>query len=164
MDNQGRSGYVQKVLEVDEQMTTEIQFVVPGQPVGKGRHKTARRGKFLTHYTPEKTVNYESLVAHAAHVAMSGKPIITGACALELDIRLKIPQSWSKKKKQAAVDGLVGATKKPDADNVEKAICDGMNGVVWKDDVQVVDVKKRKRYAEMPGVVVIVRELDLEVA
>ena len=39
-----------------------------------------------------------------------------------------------------------------------------MNGVVWLDDVQVVKVIKCKRYAETPGVVVIVRELDLEVA
>lgn len=41
---------------------------------------------------------------------------------------------------------------------MEKAIFDGMNGVVWKDDVQVVEVRKRKRYAETPGVVVIVKE------
>ncbi len=36
-----------------------------------------------------------------------------------------------------------------------------MNGVVWVDDAQVVQVFKRKRYAETPGVVVIVRELGL---
>ena len=145
-------------------MTTEIQFVVPGQPVAKGRHKTARRGKFLTHYTPAKTVNYEGLVAHAACIAMAGKPLITGACYLELNIRLQIPESWPKKKKEMAAAGLIGATKKPDADNLEKSLCDGMNGVVWKDDSQVVDVVKRKRYAETPCVVVIVRELDLKVA
>jgi Holliday junction resolvase RusA-like endonuclease len=39
-----------------------------------------------------------------------------------------------------------------------------MNGVVWIDDVQVVQVSKRKRYAETPGVVVIVRELELLLA
>ncbi len=36
-----------------------------------------------------------------------------------------------------------------------------MNGVVWVDDVKVVQVSKRKRYADVPGVVVIVRELEL---
>ena len=35
-----------------------------------------------------------------------------------------------------------------------------MNSVVWVDDVQVVEVSKRKRYAETPGVVVIVREMN----
>ena len=121
----------------------------------------ARRGKFLTHYTPEKTANYEGLVAHSAHIAMAGRPLISRAVSVELDIRLQIPQSWSKKKQQQAADGLIAATKKPDADNVEKGIFDGMNGVVWIDDVQVVQVAKRKRYAETPGVVVIVRELEL---
>lgn len=140
-------------------MTFEIQFVVPGQPVGKGRHKTARRGKFLTHYTPEKTANYESLVAHAAHVAMAGRPLIVGAVSVELDIRLQIPQSWSQKKKKQAADGLIFATKKPDCSNVIKSIEDGMNGVVYVDDVQIVGGSQRKRYAETPGVVVIVREI-----
>ena len=140
---------------------TEIIFTVPGQPVAKGRPKVARRGKFLTHYTPEKTANYEGLVAHSAHIAMAGRPLISRAVSVELDIRLQIPQSWSKKKQQQAADGLIAATKKPDADNVEKGIFDGMNGVVWVDDVQVVQVAKRKRYAEIPGVVVIVRELGL---
>ena len=140
-------------------MTNQINFTIPGQPVGKGRAKAARRGKFITMYTPEKTASYESLVAHAAHVAMSGKSLIAGAVFVDLDIRLQIPASWSKKKQQQAAEGLIHATKKPDADNVEKAVFDGMNGVVWVDDVQVVQVSKRKRYAETPGVDVIVREL-----
>ncbi|MCO7656007.1 RusA family crossover junction endodeoxyribonuclease, partial [Pseudomonas aeruginosa] len=37
-------------------------------------------------------------------------------------------------------------------DNVIKAIYDGLNGVVWKDDVQVVKAVVGKRYGETPGV------------
>ncbi len=143
-------------------MSIEIKFTVPGQPVGKGRARAARRGKFITMYTPKKTANYESLVAHAAYVAMAGQSLISGAVSVDLDIRLQIPASWTKKKKEMAAQGLIAATKKPDADNVEKGVFDGMNGVVWVDDVQVVEVFKRKRYAETPGVVVIVRELELK--
>lgn len=145
-------------------MTTEIQFVVPGQPVAKGRPKAARRGKFITMYTPEKTVNYEGLVAHSAMIAMAGRDLIQGAVSVELDIRLPIPESWSLKKKAQAIQGLLMPTKKPDIDNIFKACADGMNSVVYKDDVQIVETKQRKRYAETPGVVVIVRELSLEVA
>jgi Holliday junction resolvase RusA-like endonuclease len=139
----------------------EIQFVVPGQPVGKGRARAARRGNFITMYTPEKTANYESLVAHAAHVAMAGKSLISGAVAVDLDIRLQIPASWSKKRKEMAAQGLIAATKKPDCSNILKAIEDGMNGIIYNDDVQIVQSSQRKRYAETPGVVVIVRELGL---
>lgn len=139
----------------------EVQFVVPGNPVGKGRAKAARRGKFITMYTPEKTANYESLVAHAAHVAMSGRSLIVGPVAMELDIRLQIPKSWSNKKQQQASQGLIAATKKPDCSNILKAIEDGLNGVVYVDDVQIVKSSQSKRYSQTPGVVVIVRELDL---
>jgi len=39
-----------------------IAFVIPGTPVGKGRPKFARRGNFVSTYTPEKTASYENLV------------------------------------------------------------------------------------------------------
>jgi Holliday junction resolvase RusA-like endonuclease len=39
-----------------------------------------------------------------------------------------------------------------------------MNGVVYKDDSQIIETFNRKRYAETPGVVVIVRELEMGVA
>ena len=141
-------------------MSGEIQFAVPGNPVGKGRAKAARRGNYVTMYTPQKTVNYESLVAYSAHIAMNGRALITGAVTVDLDIRVQIAESWSHKKKKQAVDGVIHPTKKPDIDNVEKAIFDGMNGVVWKDDVQVISVSKRKRYSDVPGVFVIVREIQ----
>lgn len=140
----------------------EITFTVPGQPVGKGRAKAARRGKFITMYTPEKTVNYESLVAHAAHVAMAGRSLISGAVSLDIFIKVKIPKSWSNKKKEKAVKGLILPTTKPDCSNILKAIEDGINGVVWVDDVQVVDGSHKKRYSETPGVEVLIRELDLQ--
>ena len=38
------------------------KFEVMGTPVAKGRPKFARRGNFVSTYTPEKTVNYENLV------------------------------------------------------------------------------------------------------
>lgn len=140
-------------------MTNEIQFTVPGQPVAKGRARAAMRGKSITMYTPIKTVNYEGLVAHSASVAMAGRSLIQGAVSVELDIMLQIPESWSIKKKIAAVNGSIAATKKPDCSNILKAIEDGMNGVVYKDDSQIVRVIQNKRYSETPGVLVIVREI-----
>lgn len=145
-------------------MTNELQFTVPGQPFGKERPRAAKKGKFITIYTPQKTVSYEGLIAHTAMVAMSGRKLIMGAVSVDLDIRVSIPASWSKKRQAAAMRGEVAPTKKPDIDNVEKVLFDGMNGVVWKDDVQAVEVMKRKRYAETPGVIVIVRELGIGAA
>ncbi|MCG9081143.1 RusA family crossover junction endodeoxyribonuclease [Laribacter hongkongensis] len=139
---------------------TIVRFEVPGTPVGKGRPKVSTRGgKFARMYTPEKTASYEALIALSARQAMGGRPLIDGPVDVSLMIRLAVPASWSKKKQAAALAGQVLPTKKPDADNVLKAVFDGMNGVVWVDDVQACGVVLRKRFAETPGVTVVVRQM-----
>lgn len=115
-------------------------------------------------YTPKKTASYEGLVAQMSLAAMAGRDVVAGPVRVDIDIRLQIPASWSNKKKLGAAASKVAATKKPDIDNVEKAIFDGMNGVVWVDDVQVVEVTKRKRYSNKPGVSILIYELDCDVA
>lgn len=142
-------------------MSSPIIFTVPGAPVGKGRPKVSSRGgKFARMYTPEKTVNYEGLVSLAATQAMAGRQPITGPAYVVMTITLPIPASWSKKKQAAALCGHVYPTKKPDADNVVKALFDGMNGVVWVDDVQACNLSLVKQYGPTPGVHVIVEEIE----
>ncbi len=141
-----------------------VEFVVPGAPVGKGRPRIGRIGGNARMFTPEKTKNYESLIAHAGQIAMAGRELIQHPVMVELQILLPIPQSKSKKWKAQAVAGQVFPTTKPDMDNVIKAIYDGLNGVVWRDDVQVVDAIVRKRYAETPCVHVRIVPLMTEAA
>ena len=127
-----------------------LTFTVPGQPQGKGRAKIGRVGNHARMFTPPKTVAYEGLISIAACAGMQGRPLMDGPVALNLFMDCQVPASWSSKKQRMALDGKVYPTTKPDADNVLKALCDGLNGVAWRDDVQVVDVYMRKRYAETP--------------
>lgn len=138
-----------------------ISFTIPGPPVGKGRPRVGRVAGHARLFTPAKTASYESLVAHAAHIAMSGQPLLEGACAVTLDIVCQVPASWSKRKQADALTGRIHPCTKPDVDNVEKVVFDGMNGVVWKDDVQVVRVTKGKRYGDVPAVHVTVAAAEL---
>ena len=133
---------------------TGVSFTVPGEPIGKGRPRATTRAGHAAIYTPKKTANYESLIAHAAHQAMAGAAPVEFACQVQLSITVGVPASWSKKKQAAALAGQVLPTKKPDTDNVVKAVFDGMNGVVWRDDVQAVDLFVRKRYGAAPCVFV----------
>lgn len=139
-----------------------VQFLVPGEPVGKGRPRIGRVGGHARMFTPQKTASYEGLIAMAGTEAMAGRTLLEGAVMVEMRIVLAIPESMSKKRKAQAIAGELFPTKKPDMDNVIKAIYDGLNGVVWKDDVQVVDAFVRKRYGEVPGVHV--RIVPLEAA
>lgn len=137
-------------------MLTNVAFFVPGQPQGKGRARVGRVGAHARMYTPAKTEAYEGLVAQMATAAMGGCPPIEQPCRVEVEIVFAIPASWSKKKRQQALDGQVLPAIKPDADNVIKAVCDGANGIVWRDDVQAVQGMWTKRYGERPGVFVCV--------
>ncbi|MBY4674305.1 RusA family crossover junction endodeoxyribonuclease [Burkholderia multivorans] len=139
-----------------------VVFIVPGKPVAKGRPRFVRRGPHVRTYTPEPTERYENLVKMAAREAMRDDEPYAGPVRLIVDIGVPIPASWSEKRQRAAAAGAIGATKKPDADNVVKALKDGMNGVVYGDDGQVVDLWVSKRYATTPGVRIEAIELNLQ--
>lgn len=146
-----------------------IDFVVPGEPKGKGRARSriakARDGRqFVTHYTPKDTVEYENLVRMAAHEAMRGEAPTSHPCRVKIIAYCSIPASWSKKKQSRALAGQVFPTGKPDLDNTEKSVLDGMNKIVFRDDSVVCDVSKAKRYSSTPRVEVWVIELDGEPA
>lgn len=130
------------------QTAVAIEFTVPGAPVGKGRPKFARRGNFVTTYTPEKTVNYENLVKMAAVLAMDGFEMFEGAVAVVMWLYVTPPSSWSQKKQREALLNNILPTSKPDIDNVIKGIFDAMNEIVWKDDKQVVELTVKKRFSE----------------
>lgn len=133
-----------------------VEFTVPGKPVAKGRPKFARMGTFVRAYTPEKTVNYETLVKVAAAEAMGDREPIEGPVSIIIAIYVPIPVSESRKRSELMASGQILPTKKPDADNVLKAVKDAVNGVVWRDDSQVVDVVLSKRYSLSPRVCVTV--------
>jgi Holliday junction resolvase RusA-like endonuclease len=65
--------------------------------------------------------------------------------------------SWSKKKTAEHLGRY--HTQKPDLDNIEKSILDGLNGIAFKDDSQVADVSKRKVWGPVARVVVTVEAL-----
>ena len=141
-------------------MSLVFSFTIPGEPVAKGRARAFVRAGRVAHYTPAKTENYEARVATFAQQAMAGAKPFGGAVALSVVARFSIPASWSKKRRQAAMDGLEYVTKRPDLDNVLKAIKDGMNGVAWKDDSQVCVLREcRKGYSDTPRVLVTVEEI-----
>lgn len=140
-------------------MITNISFIVPGEPQGKGRAKVVKIAGFTRMATPPKTVAYEGLAAMAAQAAMGSAPPFEGACVITVEAIYAMPKSMSLKRQAQALAGDIRPTKKPDADNVLKAICDGINGVVWRDDVQAVDCRVIKRYGKTPHVRVIVAEM-----
>mgnify|MGYP000845484760 FL=1 len=148
-------------------MSRKIEFFVPGTPVGKGRPRAARRGAGVVMFTPEKTADYEALASATAAAALAGamrigtSQLLDGPLAAMLEMRFPVPASWSKAKRARALAGVEWHTSKPDADNVAKAVLDACNGVVFRDDSQIVILIATKAFSEEPGVRVVIRECSL---
>jgi Holliday junction resolvase RusA-like endonuclease len=128
-----------------------IRLVVPGTPQGKGR---ARFGNGRT-YTPAKTVAYEGLIALAGQQAMAGRDLLDAPVYVTVTAFFQIPASWSKKRKAEAR----WHASKPDGDNILKAVGDGLNGIVWKDDSQLALSKVVKQYGDTPRLEIFVEPL-----
>lgn len=65
-----------------------------------------------------------------------------------------IPASETKKRKALMRNNEISPTVKPDWDNIDKIVCDALNGLAWKDDAQVVEAYVEKRYGVTPMVCV----------
>ena len=138
-----------------------VKFTVLGEPVGKGRPRFGRQGQYVRTYTPEKTVNYETLVK-LEYARQCGKVMFEAETPLDMRITayVPIPKSVSKKKRQAMIDRKIRPIKKPDSSNITKSIEDALNGVAYKDDTQIVDSQIRRFYGEQPRVVVTIQEAE----
>jgi Holliday junction resolvase RusA-like endonuclease len=140
------------------EMSFMVTFKVDADPVGKQRARYAKRGNFVQTYTPDKTRNYESLIKEAAIEAMGSSEPLETPVTLYLYIRAPIPKSLPKKRIEACLNGLEKPIKKPDASNVLKSVEDAMNGVVYKDDSQIVNIHVSKVYSSVSGVDVCIKE------
>jgi Holliday junction resolvase RusA-like endonuclease len=140
------------------EMSFMVTFKVDADPVGKQRARYAKRGNFVQTYTPDKTRNYETLIKEAAIEAMGSSEPLETPVTLYLYIRAPIPKSLPKKRIEACLNGLEKPIKKPDASNVLKSVEDAMNGVVYKDDSQIVNIHVSKVYSSVSGVDVCVKE------
>ena len=132
-----------------------IKFTVFGEPVPQARPRVTRHGA----YDPPKCKAYKEQVAIIARVAMRGLSPSQGPIDCRVKVFRCIPKSWSRAKREAARSGKLLPTSRPDADNYLKGIMDGLKGVAWLDDSQVVRVVCEKAYSEQPRAVIEIREI-----
>lgn len=133
-----------------------ILIELTGAPSGKGRPRFIRATGHA--YTPEKTRNYESSLRLAAQDAMNGAAPLEGPLAVTVHALFPVPASWSRKKRDDALSGLLRPTTKPDADNILKVL-DALNEVVFRDDKQVVDARVVKTYSARPAMRIEISEV-----
>lgn len=145
-----------KILE-GRQMKYEsqsINFFVPGNPVPQGRPKFARIGNAVRCYDQKKSSEWKQFIALRA-AACGVKPFDKSkALLLNVCFILSRPASVSEKKRPHP-------TCKPDLDNLIKATKDGLKGIAWHDDSQVVTIVAKKQYGNQPGISILIDEVEI---
>ena len=135
----------------------KISFTVPGQPQGKGRAKVTTRNGFAHAYTPEKTILYENLIKMCFLETKAER--LQGALEMTIFAFYQVPKSFTKKKRNDALNGNLTPQTKPDVDNIAKVVCDALNGVAYEDDKQIVELTVKKYYSGCPEVIIDIAEV-----
>lgn len=132
------------------------EITIPGEPKAKARPRLARGNHT---YTPKSTVDYENHVRFC-YLQQIDKEPTKDPVIMHIKAYFKIPKSASEKNKEQMRLGQLRPVKKPDIDNVIKAIADSLNNYAYCDDTQIVEVTAEKHYADEPKVVVTLRGLQ----
>ena len=130
----------------------KAQMTIPGEPVAKGRPRVCKWGT----YTPEKTVNYETLVKEL--YILEKLPKLSGQLRMEIKAYFAIPKSAPRLRAALMHDGKIRPVKRPDLDNLVKIIADALNTIAYDDDSQIVAVTADKYYSAAPRVEITIEE------
>jgi Holliday junction resolvase RusA-like endonuclease len=137
-----------------------VRVIVYGAPVPKGRPRLSTINGQARAFTPSKTRRYEDLIRLEAGRVMEGRDQLQGPSWVRILAYMQTPQAIAKHKSKgpAAEAGELRPTTKPDVDNFAKVI-DALNGIVWRDDSQVVELTVSKFYSTRPRLEVTASEL-----
>ena len=152
-------------------MDTTIQLVIPGIPKpGGSKTAFARMGKngkpfaSVVDSSGQAGKDWRASVAHAAHEAMKGRPLIAGPVKFTAAFYMPRPKAHYRTGKKAHMlreDAPIYHIKKPDHTKLVRPVEDALTGIVWNDDTQVcVTGEGLKVYSDKPKAVLTIEILD----
>ena len=135
-----------------------IKFTVFQHPTGKQSPRFASRGGMTFKYkSTTQKLNETTLMAEMLKHRPS-KPM-TGAIKLVLTAYFRIPVTKPAWWREAALQGIIEPTVKPDDDNIRKQYADIMTKLqFWGDDKQITEGITKKIYAEIPRIEIEISE------
>lgn len=120
-------------------MVLKNSFFVKGRPVPQGSMKFIRPGVMI-HSRSQELALWRADIARNAEL-FGFKPVAS-AVKVELDFVMNRPKSAKR----------VFPSVKPDLDKLIRAVLDGLTGVAYEDDSQVILIQSSKTYGEKQGV------------
>lgn len=126
------------------------------EPVAQGRprfNKLSGRA-----YDPIKSKNFKRAVAILTRVKFKQKPF-KKPIKITAKFYRPIPVSASKKRRKLMEKGDILPQTKPDVDNYFKGFTDALNGLIYEDDNQLVEIHAYKFYSNNPRIELEVEEI-----
>lgn len=133
---------------------TVYHITIPGAPYAKKRPRFSRATGRA--FNPKENASFESLVRSLALQQFS-EPI-QGPVTVAIGAFFIPPASWSRARTEAALGQP--HTQRPDLDNIQKAVLDGLNRVAFADDSQVAEIWCWKLWGEEAKTLVLVYPPD----
>jgi Holliday junction resolvase RusA-like endonuclease len=132
------------------------EFFIKTIPAGQARPRFTNIGGFIKSYDPKGSKGYKLDIKYQV---MAQKPkMIEGPIAMVIEFFMpRIKAHYNKKGLKQ--DAPTYHEKKPDVDNLIKAVLDGLTGILWKDDTQISVLTASKKYSEKTGIQICVEEV-----
>lgn len=136
----------------------EFILVINGNPVSASRPRISGRCRYYN----EPYKSYKTLLSKEIDklIPKDKSLLFEQYEPLSVEIVYEMPIPKMSPKKTASMIGAYH-TKKPDLDNLDKAILDALSCRVFKDDSQVAKLSAVKKYSDTPCTIVIVRKIEL---
>ena len=108
-------------------------------------------------YTDNKTREFEETVGYLYRLK-GGEYFDDKFIKVKLEFIEKVPKSYSKKKTDEALKGIIRPTKR-DVDNMCKSVLDGLLGIAYKDDRTICELSSSKHFGIKDKVVIEIEEI-----
>lgn len=135
---------------------TRICFEIPGKVKAKQSFKIGRNGFKYTPTEIKEYANWVRICFKEAYPKHLPSVFYNQQLNVVINAFFSIPKSFSKTKRQQALEAYIRPTIKPDCDNIAKNINDSLNGIAYPDDKQIIRLEVNKHYGEAEKVEVII--------
>ena len=132
---------------MDYGKTRELFFEVAGKPKSKRTGNISTKGSFARLIKNPETAIFENLIKISFRSKHMSHAITDNAVKIEINAFFRPPNNFSKKKLKMIEGDEYPICKKPDCSNIIKVVEDGLNGVAFFDDKQIIDTSCRKFYS-----------------
>lgn len=141
---------------------TDLNFYIPGIPKPAGSKKAfrhAKTGKVMLVDACDGSRDWKTTVSQYALSFRGSSGLMSGPLSLTVEFRMPRPKNHYRANGTLKESSPVWHTNAPDATKLLRAVEDALNGVLWRDDRQIVLQSVSKAYGESPGAHIMISEV-----